>query len=332
MLRMLALLATVCVAWTLSQYLPANDFPRESMTGLASNPAPTPAKSSGDAWSVALLDIAIASLPKAVADEARAADIASPVATASPAVMRLAAVAVTAAPSAVATAASAQPATTADEPPDPVAEAKLARRIQKELRRVGCLKTAVDGRWGADSRRAMRRFADRVNADQPVDRPDYVLLMLVETFADRACGTPCPSGNLPNAHGRCVASDLVAGGEPAEMAGVALTAVTALSAESTVAELPAAGPATVQQLSEPGRTAAKSRSVKTRITRDRDTKRAHVTRLVASSKRTRWSLPRYGLGVTNVGPADGAAKPRKKLRMGAAGYRRWLKRTGLTLR
>jgi hypothetical protein len=63
----------------------------------------------------------------------------------------------------------------------------LARALQRELKRVGCYNGEVSGVWGPPSRLAMKSFLDRVNAALPVDRPDPVLLSLVQGHSERAC-------------------------------------------------------------------------------------------------------------------------------------------------
>jgi hypothetical protein len=46
---------------------------------------------------------------------------------------------------------------------------------------------------------AMKAFTERVNATLPIDKPDPVLLSLVQGHRDRACDTACPA-----ASGACV--------------------------------------------------------------------------------------------------------------------------------
>jgi hypothetical protein len=65
--------------------------------------------------------------------------------------------------------------------------ASLTREIQRELKRVGCYDGEIDGRWHPRSRAAMKTFADQVDAQLPVDRPDYVLLRLAQAHLGKAC-------------------------------------------------------------------------------------------------------------------------------------------------
>jgi hypothetical protein len=63
----------------------------------------------------------------------------------------------------------------------------VTRAVQRHLRRAGCYRGAINGRWTSTTRRAMAAFTERVNAQLPVDAPDPVLLVLLETHADAAC-------------------------------------------------------------------------------------------------------------------------------------------------
>ena len=65
----------------------------------------------------------------------------------------------------------------------------LVREIQRQLKRVGCYDGAVNGKWSPQLRTAVKAFADQVNAKLPVDRPDYILLRLTESYEGRACRT-----------------------------------------------------------------------------------------------------------------------------------------------
>jgi hypothetical protein len=82
--------------------------------------------------------------------------------------------------------------------------AALARTLQRELKRVGCYDGEPSGTWNAASRAAMKAFTERVNASLPVDRPDPVLLALVQAHQGRACGEACPVGEARGADGRCL--------------------------------------------------------------------------------------------------------------------------------
>lgn len=92
-------------------------------------------------------------------------------------------------------------------PGDPVS---LTRELQRELRRVGCYDGEINGSWTPASRRAMKVFTDRVNASLPTDRPDYILLRLVQSSPERTCGAGCPSGQSMSDSGRCLPGALLA--------------------------------------------------------------------------------------------------------------------------
>jgi peptidoglycan hydrolase-like protein with peptidoglycan-binding domain len=67
----------------------------------------------------------------------------------------------------------------------------LTRAIQHHLKRVGCYDGPISGVWSPAVRQAMKAFTDRVNATLPVDRPDDVLLALVQNHRPAAaCGAP----------------------------------------------------------------------------------------------------------------------------------------------
>jgi len=82
-------------------------------------------------------------------------------------------------------------------PPPPRDMDSLVREIQRHLIRVGCYSGDVSGRWSAQSRLAMQAFTDHVNAKLPVDRPDHILLRLIEGHQGRACGALEPKGPRP---------------------------------------------------------------------------------------------------------------------------------------
>ncbi len=82
--------------------------------------------------------------------------------------------------------------------------AGLARELQRELKRVGCYNGEISGVWTTSSRLAMKTFVERVNAALPIDKPDPVLLSLVQGYRERACGVGCPAGQTAQAGGTCV--------------------------------------------------------------------------------------------------------------------------------
>jgi hypothetical protein len=88
----------------------------------------------------------------------------------------------------------------------PEDHAALARELQRELKRVGCYNGEVSGARTTSSRLAMKTFLERVNAALPIDKPDPVLLSLVQGHRERACGVACPPGHTAQAGGACVPS------------------------------------------------------------------------------------------------------------------------------
>ena len=86
----------------------------------------------------------------------------------------------------------------------------LARALQKELRRVGCYEDELNGAWTPATRRAMKAFTDRVNATLPVEEPDGVLFVMVQSQQDRVCGKPCPVGQGISEGGRCLSNAILA--------------------------------------------------------------------------------------------------------------------------
>ena len=87
---------------------------------------------------------------------------------------------------------------------------RLARELQKELRRVGCYEGEPNGVWTPATRRAMKTFTDRVNASLPVDEPDAVLFAMVQSQQDQVCGKPCPIDQGLSEDGRCLPNAILA--------------------------------------------------------------------------------------------------------------------------
>jgi hypothetical protein len=77
------------------------------------------------------------------------------------------------------------------------------------LRRVGCYGGQINGDWTLAARNAMKDFTVYVNARLPVDKPDEVLLSLVNGYEGTACNGQCPTGQSFR-DGRCIPTALVA--------------------------------------------------------------------------------------------------------------------------
>lgn len=64
----------------------------------------------------------------------------------------------------------------------------LVLDIQRELVRAGCYRGALDGLWGADTKRAISGFILAANARLPSERPDHILLSLIRGHTRVFCG------------------------------------------------------------------------------------------------------------------------------------------------
>jgi hypothetical protein len=96
------------------------------------------------------------------------------------------------------------------KPTDARTRYQIARDLQLGLRRAGCYGGEITGAWSASTRRAMAAFIDRANATLPSDKPDYVLLSLVQNHDDISCNADCPAGQIMDRGGRCVPHAVVA--------------------------------------------------------------------------------------------------------------------------
>jgi len=98
------------------------------------------------------------------------------------------------------------PAFSGSEPDDPLS---ITSRVQRGLKRAGCYGGPVNGVWSRATSRAMAAFTSRVNASLPVDRPDPVLLALLETHRNETCGgEPAPNDMLRPEQARASPDDL----------------------------------------------------------------------------------------------------------------------------
>jgi hypothetical protein len=96
------------------------------------------------------------------------------------------------------------------KPADAGTRYQIARDLQIGLRRAGCYGGEINGAWTMSTRRAMAAFIDRANATLPSDKPDYVLLSLVQNHGDISCSADCPAGQIMDRGGRCVPHAVVA--------------------------------------------------------------------------------------------------------------------------
>ena len=71
------------------------------------------------------------------------------------------------------------------------AKGGLVAAIQDELRRVGCYAGQADGTWNDQTRSAMLAFNSSVHVNLGTDRPDYILLTLLQGHSSKACSRSC---------------------------------------------------------------------------------------------------------------------------------------------
>jgi len=92
----------------------------------------------------------------------------------------------------------------ASQPSNDSEPARLVGDLQRELKRVGCYAHDIDGLWTSATRKAMRDFADRVNAVLPVVRPEPPQLVLLRSHPEVVCRETCRVGG--GADDRCLVS------------------------------------------------------------------------------------------------------------------------------
>lgn len=82
----------------------------------------------------------------------------------------------------------------------------LARDLQGELKRLGCLSGEVDGEWGDGSKKALKDFARHAKLSVASDEPTTAVLDVAAAMQERACPLVC-SGDQRVVAGRCVAKE-----------------------------------------------------------------------------------------------------------------------------
>ena len=92
----------------------------------------------------------------------------------------------------------------------PLDRASLTRDLQRQLQRVGCYKGSISGVWSPSTRQAMKQFIDHVNATLPVSEPDHILLAMLQSHEEKACGQGCPAGQRLGDNGHCLPSVIIA--------------------------------------------------------------------------------------------------------------------------
>jgi hypothetical protein len=84
-------------------------------------------------------------------------------------------------------------------PVPPATRYQIAAALQAELLRRGCYQGPVSGAWTSASRRAMQSFTEAVNASLPVDKPDAVLVALLQSNPNTRCAAPAPQQSVRGA-------------------------------------------------------------------------------------------------------------------------------------
>ena len=88
-------------------------------------------------------------------------------------------------------ASAAPPAPPAIAPAAPAENKELARALQRELKRVGCLEADADGVWGDKSRTALKEFARHANVSVGGEEPNVALLDAAQSKKSRVCPLVC---------------------------------------------------------------------------------------------------------------------------------------------
>ncbi|MGH6816418.1 MAG: caspase family protein [Hyphomicrobiaceae bacterium] len=82
-------------------------------------------------------------------------------------------------------------------------DAEFVRKLQSELRRVGCYTGRIDGKWGDEGRAALTDFARHSKVSPVGEEPSVVALDAVSSQKDRVCPLECGAGEV-EVDGRCV--------------------------------------------------------------------------------------------------------------------------------
>jgi peptidoglycan hydrolase-like protein with peptidoglycan-binding domain len=92
----------------------------------------------------------------------------------------------------------------------PLDRAALTRDLQRQLQRVGCYRGSISGVWSPSTRQAMKDFIDHVNATLPVSEPDPILLAMLQSHEEKACGQGCRIGESLGGNGQRLPSVIIA--------------------------------------------------------------------------------------------------------------------------
>jgi hypothetical protein len=116
---------------------------------------------------------------------------------------------------------------------DEASPSALVSKLQEELKRVGCYEGGASGAWDLASRRAMAALDERIGARLSLVSAEPKFLTLVASYGNRACGQPCPIGQVPEVDGKCaVPASSLAGPLPQESATEATSDWTTVAVPS----------------------------------------------------------------------------------------------------
>lgn len=85
----------------------------------------------------------------------------------------------------------------------PTAE-EIARRMQTELKRIGCYTSDVDGRWGHASAEAVKALNRNTKSSLAAETPSMDALLELAAVTVKNCGLKCEDGKIER-DGKCVA-------------------------------------------------------------------------------------------------------------------------------
>ena len=71
----------------------------------------------------------------------------------------------------------------------------LVTDIQKQLKRIGCYNSSVDGKWGDGSRAALEKFASATNTELDAEEPTEEALAALDASKPGACAQAASSGS-----------------------------------------------------------------------------------------------------------------------------------------
>ena len=99
----------------------------------------------------------------------------------------------------------------------PAKPENIVRETQRELKRVGCYRGRIDGKWGRGSRKSLRKYVRRSGIIKSsrgryrtiAAKPTAGILNSLRKTARKICGRPCASGTMLSANGRCIKDPVI---------------------------------------------------------------------------------------------------------------------------